>query len=68
MSVDGDRVCSSDLEIQGIPELHRHCSRYLSQYDQVCAEYLGAIQAELPLEVDANTWSVLRVTQKTLRT
>ena len=35
---------SFDLSIKGIPELHRECVDYLSQYDLVCSTYYNVPQ------------------------
>jgi len=47
---------SKDLKIQGIAELDRHCRRYLSEYDTVCASYLGAIHGRLPIDVGSQRY------------
>ena len=44
---DSDRsIESQDLEVSGIKSAHNdHCLPYLNEYDDVCCEYLHAIQA-----------------------
>lgn len=44
----GQRVESQDLEVSGLKTPHNdHCLPYLNQYDEVCCEYLQALQAAL---------------------
>jgi hypothetical protein len=40
---------SVDLEVGGIPELHKECTAYLDEYDRVCADYLAQIMVKLPM-------------------
>lgn len=43
--VTGKKVQSQDMEIPGIRTAHyEHCLPYLEEYDEVCCEYLGALQ------------------------
>jgi hypothetical protein len=42
---------SDDLEIKGILEMDNLCRQYLDEYDRVCAAYLKAIHAKLPITV-----------------
>jgi len=36
------------VAIKSIPETHARCSKYLSKFDKVCADYLKAIIAQMP--------------------
>ncbi len=51
---------STDLSIKGIPELHRYCTKYLEEYDNVCAKYLEAIIAKLPVTVGDGRYEAFR--------
>jgi hypothetical protein len=42
---------ADDLEIKGIPEIDTLCGQYLDEYDRVCANYLNAIHAKLPVAI-----------------
>lgn len=48
---------STELTIRGILEIDRECMAYLNQFDSVCANYLFAIRARLPLTRDGRTYS-----------
>ncbi len=52
---------STDLSIKGIPELQRYCTEYLNEYDNVCAKYLEAIIAKLPITVGEGRYEAFRV-------
>ena len=42
----GQRIQSQDIEIPGVKTAHYgHCLPYLNHYDEVCSEYLNALQA-----------------------
>ena len=44
----GQNVQSQDLEVSGLKTAHYgHCLPYLESYDEVCCEYLKALQAAL---------------------
>ena len=46
----GKNIESQDLEVSGIKTVHNdHCLPYLNEYDDVCCEYLHAIQDAVPL-------------------
>jgi hypothetical protein len=48
------------VAIASIPETHVRCSKYLSEFDQVCADYLKAIIAQMPRTlngVEYNGWT-----------
>ncbi len=42
---------SDNLGIKGIPEMDSLCRQYLDEYDRVCAAYLKAIHAKLPVTI-----------------
>ena len=47
----GRTMESQDLEVPGVKTAHYdHCLPYLEEYDEICCEYLQALQAELPRE------------------
>jgi hypothetical protein len=49
---------SEDIEVRGISELDQNCTAYLAAYDQVCANFLTAIQTRLPVTIDSEQYSV----------
>jgi len=58
---DGKMVhTSEDLEIKGIHELHENCTKYLEEFDSVCAEILEKISCELPLKNGDKEFTLIR--------
>ncbi len=41
---NGNATSSSDLEIQGLDDLHKECINYLEAFDTVCVDYMNNIR------------------------
>ena len=48
----GQRVESKDLEVPGVTAAHEECLPYLNEYDEMCCDYLQALQAALDSKED----------------
>ena len=45
IDISGQRIQSRDIEVPGVKTAHNeHCLPYLERYDEVCCEYLDALQ------------------------
>lgn len=48
---------SKNRQLEPLPEIHRLCSLYLDEFDEVCANYLLDIKSYLPLKVGSREYS-----------